>query len=87
MLNISTHFAYAAALSVSLILLTTLVLLAILILEVAMFIHVLRNKSINDSTKALWIIGMLLVHPVVAVAYYFTDRKKSLISQPGTKAS
>ena len=54
-----------------------LFLLLIFIFEVAMFINVLRNKNIVPDTKVLWLIGMVLIHPFVAIAYYFTDRTKN----------
>lgn len=50
-----------------------LILLAIFVFEVAMFISVIRNQRITGNTKALWILGMLLIHPFVAIGYYFTD--------------
>ena len=52
-------------------------LLAILVFEVAMIISAIRNQHITGSTRALWIVGMLLIHPFVAIAYYFTDYKKA----------
>jgi hypothetical protein len=54
-----------------------IVLLAILAFEIAMFISVICNKHISGKAKALWIIGMLFIHPFVAIAYYFTDYKKA----------
>ena len=54
-----------------------LVLLAILAFEIAMFVHVIRNPHISGNAKALWIIGMLLLHPFVAIVYYFTDYQKA----------
>lgn len=53
-----------------------ILLIAILTFEVAMFISVLRNKAIAENTRILWIIGMLLIHPFVAIVYYFTDYKQ-----------
>jgi hypothetical protein len=53
-----------------------IILLAVLTFEIFMILSALQNKRLSDSTRALWIIGMLLVHPFVAVAYYFTDYKK-----------
>ncbi len=51
-------------------------LLMILVFEVAMFVSVIRNKYIPENTRVLWIIGMLLIHPFIAIVYYFTDHKK-----------
>jgi len=53
-----------------------IVLLAIFIFEIAMFISVIRNKHISDTAKVLWAVGMIILHPFVAIAYYFTDYKK-----------
>jgi hypothetical protein len=64
-------------LSPSLGFLVAIVLLAIFIFEIVMFVHVIRNKFITDNAKILWILGMLLIHPFVAIAYYFTDYNKA----------
>jgi hypothetical protein len=53
------------------------VLFVVLGFEIAMFISAVTNKHISGNAKVLWIIGMLLVHPFVAIAYYFTDYKKA----------
>jgi len=58
-------------------LLVIIILLAIFIFEVAMFVSVILNKAITDNAKILWVIGMLLIHPFVAIAYYFTDYQKT----------
>jgi hypothetical protein len=54
-----------------------IVFLLIFAFEVAMFISVILNKNITGNIKALWILGMLLIHPFVAIWYYFTDYKKA----------
>ncbi len=54
-----------------------LVLAAVLVFEITMFISVIRNTHIPDNTRILWIIGMLLFHPFIAIAYYFTDYTKT----------
>lgn len=64
-------------LSTPLALIIIIVLLAILVFEITMFISVIRNQHITSNTKILWIVAMLLIHPIVAIAYYFTDYKKS----------
>ena len=69
-------FTFLGLAGVSLVLIG-IVLLAILIFEIAMFISVITNKHISDNAKILWIVGMLLVHPFIAIGYYFTDYKKS----------
>jgi len=44
--------------------------------EVWMIIDVAINKKINDKAKVWWIIGMVIIHPFVAIVYFFTDRRK-----------
>ncbi len=57
---------------------------AILVFEILMFVDVLRNDYLSDGEKLLWAAGMLLVHPFVALAYYFvaSSKRKHLIDQP-----
>lgn len=62
-------------LSGALLLLPIVVVLFIAGFELAMFVHVIRNANLSDDRKLLWIVGMLLVHPFVAIGYYVTDRK------------
>lgn len=50
--------------------------LAVLVFEVFMLVSAIRNPFITPTARALWIVGMLLVHPVVAIVYYFTDYQK-----------
>jgi hypothetical protein len=69
-------FAFLGLGGVSAVIVAT-VLLAIFVFELVMFIDVIRNHRITDNVKALWIIGMLLIHPFVAIAYYLTDYNKS----------
>lgn len=56
--------------------LLVIILLAILVFEVAMFISAIQNKHITSNARIFWIIGMLLIHPFIAIAYYFTDYKR-----------
>ena len=51
--------------------------IAILAFEVWMLIDVIRNTAISAERKVLWVIGMFLLHPFVAIVYYFTDRTRS----------
>lgn len=48
-----------------------IVVLGVLAFEVWMFIDALTNKQLSDSEKALWCIGMVFVHPIVAIVYLF----------------
>lgn len=66
-----------ASLAGSLSFILIFVLVAIFAFEIAMLVHVIRNKNIADNVRILWIVGMLLIHPFVAVAYYFTDYNKA----------
>jgi hypothetical protein len=54
-----------------------LVVLAILAFEIWILIDVIQNKVISNESRILWIIGMLLLHPIVAIVYYFTDHQKT----------
>lgn len=45
--------------------------------EIWMFVSVILNKNITGNARALWILGMILIHPIVAIVYYFTDYKKA----------
>jgi hypothetical protein len=53
-----------------------LVILAFLFFEIAMFVSTILNKSLSTTKKLLWLIGMLLIHPFVAIAYYFICYRK-----------
>lgn len=44
--------------------------------EIWMIIDAALNKKISDKAKAWWIAGMLLIHPFVAIVYFFTDHQK-----------
>ena len=58
-------------------LITLIVLLIVLIFEILMLISAIQNKHITTDRRVLWIVGMFLIHPFVAIAYYFTDYKKT----------
>jgi len=53
-------------------------IIAILIFafEIWMIVDAAINKEITDKARAWWIIGMLVIHPFVAIAYFFTDHRK-----------
>jgi len=69
-------FASLIGLSIGAIIVIAVIGLAILVFEVAMFIDAILNKNITDEVRILWLVGMILIHPFVAIAYYFTDHKK-----------
>jgi hypothetical protein len=51
------------------------VALLILAFEVWMIVDVATNKKLSDKAKAWWIIGMFIIHPFVAIVYFFTSRR------------
>jgi hypothetical protein len=55
--------------------LVVIVVLLLLAFEVWMLVDAALNKKISDRAKTWWIIGMVLVHPLVAIFYFFTDHK------------
>lgn len=48
-----------------------LLFLVVLAFEIVMFVHAVRNRNLKPGDKLLWLVGMLLIHLFVAVAYYF----------------
>lgn len=72
-------FAELLGAGIGIVLLVLFVALLVLVFEIMMFIDVILNKNISDEARILWIIGMLVLHPVVAIAYYFTDHKKRVL--------
>jgi len=58
-----------------LIIVAVLLGVAILAFEVWMFVDALRNPRLSDSEKLLWCLGMLFIHPFVAIVYYFVARQ------------
>ena len=61
----------------SLAVIVILVLALILAFEIWMFVNAILNKQISDTARILWVVGMLLIHPIVAIVYYFTDYQKT----------
>lgn len=57
--------------------------IAILVFEILMFIDAIRNPHLDDKEKILWCLGMLLLHPFVAIFYYFLAR--SSLEKPAAK--
>lgn len=66
------HHLVAATLI--LIALVVLVGIAIVLFEIKMFIDVIKNPNLSDIERIVWLAGMLLIHPFVAIAYYFISR-------------
>lgn len=44
--------------------------------EIWMIISAAINKGISDKARIWWIVGMLLIHPIVAIVYLCTDYRK-----------
>lgn len=53
------------------ILMLTLVVIAVLAFEIWMLVDAVTNKRISPEERAIWVVGMLLIHPFVGIAYYF----------------
>jgi hypothetical protein len=56
--------------------LIVVVALLFLAFEIWMIIDVALHKNLSDKAKIWWIIGMLIIHPFVALVYFFTDHRK-----------
>ena len=62
-----------------------LTILPVLTFEICMFINVLRNERLTQKAKIIWAIAMLLLHPFVALYYYFTARRLTKQPKRGNK--
>ncbi|HEY1835849.1 MAG TPA: PLDc N-terminal domain-containing protein [Candidatus Saccharimonadales bacterium] len=51
-----------------------LIVLLVLAFELWMLVDCITNKKVPTRHKVWWIIGMFLLHPFVAIAYFFTSR-------------
>jgi hypothetical protein len=51
--------------------------IAIFVFELMMLIDAIKNPRLTTNNRILWIVGMLLVHPFVAIVYYFVERRNS----------
>ena len=72
-----SQFASLFGIGLGLVIIIFVVLVAILVFEIMMFVSALLNKRISDTRKLLWVFGMILIHPFVAIGYYFIDYKKA----------
>lgn len=52
-----------------------LAILLIFLFEIWMFVDLLQNPRLVSEEKLFWAIGMILIHPIVAIVYYFVARK------------
>lgn len=46
----------------------------VLAFEVWIFVDLLQNPRLTSEAKVLWAVLMFLIHPIVAIVYYFTYR-------------
>ena len=53
-----------------------IVLAAIVAFEIWMLVDVVQNQNVSSNAKMFWIVGMFLIHPIVAIVYFFTDHQK-----------
>lgn len=53
-----------------------LVVLLLFAFEIWMIVDAALNNKLTDKAKTWWIIGMLIIHPFVAIVYFFTDHNK-----------
>ena len=67
--------------------LPVLIVAAVLILafEVWMIVNAATNNKLSNKAKTWWIIGMVLVHPIVAIVYFFTARQKAPVKSKKSK--
>jgi hypothetical protein len=66
--------------AISLFILAGILLVLVLVFEIMMFLDVLKNQKLNDTEKLIWVIGMFLVHPFIAILYYFVAHSR--LSRP-----
>jgi hypothetical protein len=71
-----SHKGYTGLMELLLIAIAVLLVVAVLWFEVAMFLDVLRNKKLSENEKILWVLGMFLLHPVIAIVYYFVAHSR-----------
>jgi len=69
-------FGFHGTLAPGLLVVLSVLAAAILIFELIMLVHVIRNLFIPASRKAAWIVGMFLLHPFVAIWYFCSDYRK-----------
>jgi len=50
--------------------------LAILAFEIWMIVDAIQNPRLDSTSKALWVVGMILLHPIVGIIYFFTARRR-----------
>lgn len=54
------------------------IIFILLAFEIWMFVDVIQNKKLSHEERAIWIVGMLLIHPFVAIFYYFLRSQNKL---------
>ena len=55
-----------------------IILMAVIILafEIWMFVDLIQNENLPTETKLIWALGMFLLHPFIAIIYYFIASPK-----------
>jgi hypothetical protein len=71
------HHAGFLGLGVFFGLIVFVIAIAILVFEIAMIVSAIRNRHISQTAKVWWVVGMFLIHPIVAIIYFFTDYQKT----------
>ena len=58
------------------VLILVIAVLALAGFEIWMIVDAIQNRRLSSGEKALWVIGMILLHPIIGIIYYFTARKQ-----------
>lgn len=74
------HPTLFTGVGVGILLLIVLIVLAVLAFELWMLVSAVKNPAITTERKVLWIVLMFLIHPFVAIVYYFTDHQKGKLT-------
>ena len=64
------------AIGISLAVLVALACIGLLWFEIAMFLDILKNPKLDSTQRLIWAFGMLLLHPIIAVVYYFAAHSR-----------
>ncbi len=67
----SSHHWQLSGLTLFLTFVVSLAIAAILAFEIWMFFDCVLDRKMPSKNKVWWIVGMLLLHPIVAIFYYF----------------
>lgn len=76
--NLNMFMASMLHLGFALVALALVVAALVLAFEIWMFVDVIKSRGLSHEERAIWIIGMLLLHPFVAIVYYFMRRSDTI---------